>query len=88
MSETKPNRPDLIAYTVTRQGDEEDGFFRPIGAAWANKKGASAFVCMPCPLPAKSCSCRLRSSRTNRPTPKRTTGGRGLPAAAFSMTER
>ncbi len=39
MSETKPNRPDLIAYTVTRQGDEEDGFFRPIGAAWANKKG-------------------------------------------------
>lgn len=38
MSETNPNRPDLIAYTVTRQDDAKPRF-HSIGAAWANSKG-------------------------------------------------
>jgi hypothetical protein len=31
------NRPDLIAYTIVKNGDRE--FFNRIGAAWSNSKG-------------------------------------------------
>jgi len=38
MSETNPNHPDLIAYTVTKPEGGKPRF-HSIGAAWANSKG-------------------------------------------------
>lgn len=37
MSTNKAKKPELIAYTVTGEGD--NAFFHKIGAAWANSKG-------------------------------------------------
>jgi hypothetical protein len=34
---SEKNKPDLIAYTVTKNGIRE--FFNQIGAAWTNSKG-------------------------------------------------
>lgn len=37
MSIESPNRPELIAYAVSRSGEKSR--FREIGAAWPNTKG-------------------------------------------------
>lgn len=39
MSQKKNNKPDLIAYVVTENGDKS--YFNRIGAAWCNSKGGA-----------------------------------------------
>ncbi len=38
-AQQKPNGPAFIAYTVIDRGEDQDGIWRAIGAAWTHRNG-------------------------------------------------